>query len=260
MILGLQRPDRGRILLFGNELESNRQDALARIGSLVESPSLYLHLTGRENLEVHRRLLNLPVRAIHEALDAVGLNGAADRIVRGYSFGMKQRLGLAQALLGNPELLLLDEPTNGLDPAGIHEMRALIRELPERRGVTLFLSSHLLAEVEQTATHFVIISSGQVKFEGTSEELRLRSRPVIVADVDEPERAAKVLRQRNIFVTAEPRKIVISADTEVAPAEINAILVRADIAVSQLVTRHSTLEDMFLDLTANRETAEVVAT
>src|SRR5215813_11845892 len=129
MILGLQRPDRGSISLFGQQLETS---LLGRIGSLVEAPSLYLHLTGRENLEVHRRLLDIPKPSISRALEVVGLIDAADRVVRGYSSGMKQRLGLAQALLGDPELLVLDEPTNGLDPAGIHEVRALIRDLPQR--------------------------------------------------------------------------------------------------------------------------------
>ena len=251
MMLGLQRPDRGRILLFGRALDVG---ALARIGSLVEAPSHYLHLTGRENLEVHRRLLDAPVHAIAEALDTVGLGGAADRVVRGYSSGMKQRLGLAQALLGNPVLLLLDEPTNGLDPAGIHEVRSLIRELPERRGVTLFLSSHLLSEVEQVATHFAIISSGEAKFEGTAEELRLRNRPAIVAEVDDPDRAGRVLQQFDVEVTVEAGGIVVTPGAYSA-AEINALLVRAGIAVSRLVTRHSTLEDAFLDLTTERAEA-----
>jgi lantibiotic transport system ATP-binding protein len=259
MILGLQRPDRGRILLFGKPLEADRLSALARIGSLVESPSLYPHLTGRENLEVHRRLLDAPVHAIAEALDTVGLTGAANRVVRGYSSGMKQRLGLALALLGNPEMLILDEPTNGLDPAGIHEVRTLMRELPERCGVTLFLSSHLLAEVEQVATHLAIISSGRAKFEGTAEELRLKNQPAIVAEVDEPARASRVLHQMDIPVTLEPGKIVVSPQGKFAPAEINALLVRAGIAVSRLTVRHSTLEEAFLDLTSGnaeqRETA-----
>jgi ABC-2 type transport system ATP-binding protein len=163
MILGLQRPDRGAIRLFGNPADSCGTAVLARIGSLVESPSLYLHLTGRENLEVHRRLLGAPKSAIpksiiDEALEIVGMIPAADRVVREYSSGMKQRLGIAQALLGRPELLVLDEPTNGLDPAGIHEIRGLIRTLPERCGVTIFVSSHLLSEVEQVATHFAILS------------------------------------------------------------------------------------------------------
>jgi lantibiotic transport system ATP-binding protein len=146
-------------------------------------------------------------------------------------------------------LLLLDEPTNGLDPAGIHEVRTLIRDLPGRSGVTVFLSSHLLTEVEQVATHFAIISSGQAKFEGTAEELRLRNQPAIVAEVDEPERARRILQQLDIEVTVEQGRIVVSGD--VPPASMNALLVRSGIAVSQLTTRHSTLEDTFLHLTAD---------
>jgi ABC-2 type transport system ATP-binding protein len=250
LILGLQRPDRGRILLFGRPLESDRLKILARIGSLVEAPSLYLHLTGRENLEVHRRLLDAPVRSIGDALDTVGLTGAADRVVRGYSSGMKQRLGIAQALLGKPELLLLDEPTNGLDPAGIHEVRMLIRELPERQGVTLFLSSHLLSEVEQVATHFAIISSGKAKFEGTAEELRLRNLPMIVIGTDDPERAGLILRQLEIPFTREQGLVLVPPRAGFSAAEINAMFVREGIAVSQLSTRHLTLEDAFLELTS----------
>lgn len=136
LILGLQRADRGDVYLFGRSAASERLSVLRRAGSLVESPSLYHHLTGRENLEIHRRLLNLQKRAIDEVLATVDLTSVSDRLVRSYSSGMKQRLGLAQALLGNPELLILDEPTNGLDPAGIHEIRDLVRSLPERRGHT----------------------------------------------------------------------------------------------------------------------------
>lgn len=166
MLLGLQRPNRGAISLFGRPLAGDRIASLGRIGSLVESPSLYTHLTGRENLEVHRRLLGLPKGCIEEAMDSVELIAVGDRLVRNYSSGMKQRLGLAQALLGKPELLLLDEPTNELDPAGIREVRMLVRDLPQRCGVTVFLSSHLLSEVEQIATHLAIIAEGRLMFEG----------------------------------------------------------------------------------------------
>ena len=229
MILGLQRPDRGRVYLFGKPLESDRMGALARTGSMVESPSLYLHLTGRENLEIHRRLLDVPKRAIADALATVGLSGAADRIVRGYSSGMKQRLGLAQALLGDPELLVLDEPTNGLDPAGIHEIRNLIQELPQRRGVTIFLSSHLLAEVEQVATHLAILSAGEAKFEGTVMDLRRSSQASIFAVVDDPAKAAALLRQRGIDVAVDGSRLIIEGNDA---AEVNTLLVGAGIAVS----------------------------
>src|SRR5947207_5419780 len=135
MVLGLQRPNRGTISLFGRPLAAERIALLRRIGSLVESPSLYPHLTGRENLEVHRRLLGLSKRSIDEVLETVDLISVADRLVRKYSSGMKQRLGLAQALLGNPELLLLDDPTNGRDPARILYIGALVPNLRKRRNV-----------------------------------------------------------------------------------------------------------------------------
>ena len=249
MVLGLQRPNRGTISLFGRPLETERVALLKRIGSLVESPSLYLHLTGRENLEVHRRLLGLRKSAIDEALGSVDLIPVAGRLVRNYSSGMKQRLGLAQALLGNPELLLLDEPTNGLDPAGIQEVRTLVRDLPRRRGVTVFLSSHLLAEVEQVATHLAIISQGQLKFEGTREELRMRSQQTIVVEVDQPERAHSLLHGIGRTATRAGDRILIAPDGKCGPAQINAMLVQAGVAVSELVTQRLTLEDFFLELT-----------
>jgi len=249
MVLGLQRPNRGGISLFGRPLAAERMASLRRIGSLVESPSLYLHLTGRENLEVHRRLMGLARRAIDEALETVDLLPVAGRLVRNYSSGMKQRLGLAQALLGNPDLLLLDEPTNGLDPAGIHEVRTLVRGLPGRRGVTVFLSSHLLAEVEQVATHLAIVAQGRLKFEGTRAALQTRSRPMVVIEVDQPERAQALLTQAGRAVTREGRRLTIAPDGACQAAGINAMLVAAGIAVSQLVTQHPTLEDFFLELT-----------
>ncbi|MGC4053051.1 MAG: ABC transporter ATP-binding protein [Paludibaculum sp.] len=254
MILGLQRPDRGRILLFGQPLEPHRTALLARIGSLVEAPSLYGHLTGRENLEVHRRLLNGPRQAIDRVLSTVDLAPAADRAVRGYSSGMKQRLGLAQALLGDPELLLLDEPTNGLDPAGIQEVRTLIQHLPKRSGVTVFVSSHLLAEVEQVATHFAILSAGQSRFEGTAEDLRLRSKPWLEAEVDDRERALAVLARASIDVLpADARQLRIRPGIH-EPAVINAMLVQSGIAVSHLAMKYPTLEEAFLELTSAAQT------
>jgi lantibiotic transport system ATP-binding protein len=249
MMLGLQRADRGAVFLFGRPFAEERIAALRRIGSMVESPSLYPHLTGRENLEVHRRLLSLSRAAIDEALETVDLLSVGDRLVRNYSSGMKQRLALAQALLGTPELLLLDEPTNGLDPAGIHEVRTLVRDLPKRRGMTVFLSSHLLAEVEQVATHFAIISQGQLKFEGTPEELRARSRQRIVVEVDQPERAQARLAGVGRKVTCEGDLLLIEPEDEFGPARINAILVQAGVAVSSLAMQRSTLEDAFLELT-----------
>jgi ABC-2 type transport system ATP-binding protein len=146
MLLGLIRPDAGEVRLFEQSLASGRREALRRLGALVEAPSIYPHLTGRENLEITRRLLRVSRQRVAHALAIVGLEDAADRRAGEYSQGMRQRLGLALALLGEVELLILDEPTNGLDPAGIREIRDLMRQLAAKYGMTVFLSSHLLDE------------------------------------------------------------------------------------------------------------------
>ena len=165
MLLGLIRPTAGTVRLFGENFHRHRMSVLRRVGSLVESPSYYGHLTGAENLEVVRRLLGAPKKRIAEALEIVRLTEAADRPVKGYSLGMKQRLGIAIALLGHPELLILDEPTNGLDPAGIQEMRRLIKDMPRKYGMTVLVSSHLLSEIDQIATQVGIIHEGRLIFQ-----------------------------------------------------------------------------------------------
>lgn len=262
LVLGLQRPDRGEVHLFGRPLRRERLALLRRVGSLVESPSLYLHLTGRENLEVHRRLLNLPKREVDEALATVGLTAAADRVVRSYSSGMKQRLGLAEALLGNPELLILDEPTNGLDPAGIHEVRELIRGLPMRRGVTVFLSSHLLSEIEQVATHLAIVSHGELKFQGAREDLHALSRAKIRVEVSDTERALALLSGFGLRAAAHGSRIEIDPTPKaelpaIDAAGINAMLVGEGIRVSHVSLERRSLEELFLDLTRTRDAEEV---
>lgn len=257
MILGLQRPDRGTVHVFGKRLDAERAATLRRIGSLVESPSLYPHLTGRENLEVHRRLMNGSKAGIDDALHIVGLGGAANRIVRGYSSGMKQRLGIAQALLGNPELLVLDEPTNGLDPAGIHEIRTLIRKLAGGEGRTIFVSSHLLKEVEQVATHVGIVCEGQLRFEGTIESLRARTAPTVMLTVDDAGRACEILKRAGVEVSREaPGNLKIS-DSDYSAAEINSMLVYGGVAVSHLAIGYPTLEEAFMELTIGDRNVEV---
>ncbi len=251
MLLGLQRPDQGAISLFGHPLEGHRTALLKRIGSMVESPSLYPHLTGRENLEVHRRYLGVPKKAIENVLATVDLTSVGGRLVRHYSSGMKQRLGLAQALLGNPELLVLDEPTNGLDPAGIHEVRTLVRSLPKRYGITVFLSSHLLSEVEQTATNLAIMSQGRLMFEGTREQLRQRSKQQILVEVDQPERAYDLLSRVCSVVSCEGNCLRIARDSDYGSAQINSLLVKEGVAVTHLTSQHPTLEDFFLELTGS---------
>src|SRR5688572_8624735 len=194
MLLGLIRPNAGYVRLFGvRAVSSNRSSLMRRVGALVESPSLYPHLTGRENLEVTRRLLGSPRKLIDVALETVRMTRDAGRRVREYSLGMRQRLGLALALLNRPQLLILDEPTNGLDPAGIHEMRDLIRRLPEEFGVTVFLSSHLLSEVEQIAGHIGIIHESRLLFQGTLRDLQEKQQMELAVGVTQPEEAMNCL-------------------------------------------------------------------
>ena len=170
LILGLLKKQQGDIDVFGLRWETNRIDILRRIGSLIESPSLYSQLSARENLKVLQRVYRCPYVRIEEVLEQVGLADTAAKKIRKFSLGMKQRLAIAIALLNNPDLLILDEPTNGLDPEGIIEMRELFREL-HRRGVTILLSSHLLGEMEKLITYTGIIHKGQLLFQGSMEQL-----------------------------------------------------------------------------------------
>lgn len=167
MLLGLVHPTKGEINLFGKRLTSkNRIEILREAGSLIESPSYYGHLTATENLEIYATLLDVPKSNIEEVLKMVRLDRQGNKKVSAYSLGMKQRLGLASALLSFPKLLILDEPTNGLDPAGIQEMRELIRSLPERYGMTVIVSSHLLWEIDQLAEDVGIIANGKMMYQG----------------------------------------------------------------------------------------------
>ena len=172
MLLGLTPPSGGTFAIDGLHFPQDRISILKRIGSFIESPSYYANLTGEENLEIIRRILNLPASAVSDALELVGLSEFKDRLARKYSLGMKQRLGLAGALLGRPPILILDEPTNGLDPAGIHEIRQLIRSLPQRYDCTVLISSHMLSEIELIAVDIGILNHGRLLFEGRLDALR----------------------------------------------------------------------------------------
>ncbi len=172
MFLGLTRPTDGTFTIDGKTYPENRVQILKEVGSFIEAPSFYGNLSGEENLEIIRKILGLPKASVSEALETVGLTQYKKRLAKKYSLGMKQRLGLAGAFIGKPPILILDEPTNGLDPAGIHEIRTLIRSLPERWGCTVLVSSHLLSEVELMADTIGILNHGHLLFEGTPEQLK----------------------------------------------------------------------------------------
>ena len=172
MLLGLTAPTEGSFSIDGKHFPEDRMDILKEIGSFIEAPSFYANLTGRENLDVIRRILGLPKESVEDALQLVGLAEFGDRLAKKYSLGMKQRLGLAGALLGRPPVLILDEPTNGLDPSGIHEIRELVKSLPGLYDCTILISSHMLSEIELMADDIGILNHGRLLFEGSLDELR----------------------------------------------------------------------------------------
>lgn len=172
MLLGLTRPTKGSFVIDGKRYPESRIEILKEIGSFIETPAFYGNLTGKENLDIVRSILGLPVSAIDEAMELTGMTQYKDRPARKYSLGMKQRLGLASALIGKPPILILDEPTNGLDPVGIHEIRMLVRQLPQKFNCTVLVSSHLLSEIELMADNIGILNHGRLLFEGRLDELR----------------------------------------------------------------------------------------
>ena len=253
LLLGLLKPTTGSCEVLGRP--AGDLHALARIGAMVESPSLYPHLTGRENLEITRLIRGCPRNEIDEVLALVGLREAADRPAGGYSLGMKQRLGLALALLHKPDLLILDEPTNGLDPAGIREMRELIRDLPRHLGVTVFLSSHLLAEVEQVANHVVILAKGRMCFQGSPAQLRARSGSRLEVICGDPQRAVACLADLGLAGEREGEVVLCDGDRTLA-SRVAETLVGAGIQLFGLRVREAALEDLFLSLTEEAQSTE----
>ncbi len=246
MLMGLIKPSKGEIRLFGQSLVTHRAQLLARVGALVETPSAYTHLTGYENLELTRRLIAVPKNRINAVLSQVGLQDAANRVVREYSLGMKGRLAIAAALLGEPELLILDEPTNGLDPSGIREIRDFLRSLP-KQGVTVMVSSHILSEIEQVASTIGIISNGAMQFEGALATLRARFQNRLRIEVNNTKQAMQILEH---FSPAQIEPNILELNAEKPQiASINQLLVEAKIEVSHLELTRLSLEQIFLEIT-----------
>ncbi|MEH7456404.1 ATP-binding cassette domain-containing protein [Bacillus sp. JJ1127] len=249
MLLGLIKPSEGTIKILGESLSKHRSSILQRTGSLIEAPSYYGHLTGLENMKVMQRLRNVPDKNVHEVLRIVRLENQKNKKAEQYSLGMKQRLGIAMALLAFPKLLILDEPTNGLDPAGIGEIRELIKSLPARYGITILLSSHLLSEIEQIATSVGIISEGNLLFQGSMASLRKKSRNAILIKTGDNAKANQLLRTKGYTLAQSGSRLEFDnlQDTEVA--EMNRILVEHKIPVTRIEEQQRSLEDIFLELT-----------
>ena len=253
MILGLTRPTDGKVMVFGKDFEENRNLILSQTGSLIESPSYYGHLTGLENMRVIQRIRDVPDKNVSEALKIVRLENQKDKKVAQYSLGMKQRLGIAMALLSFPKLLILDEPTNGLDPAGIGEIRELIKSLPQRYGITVLISSHLLSEIEQIATSVGIINDGMMMFQGSMDALKNKSRPTIEIKTGHNTLAQELLLTKGFSPLHMDDSLMFESLTDEQIAQINRSLVAADIDVLRIEEHKKNLESIFLDITGKEQ-------
>jgi len=252
LLLGLLKKQEGDITLFGRPFQSHRLEILRRLGSLIEQPSLYLHLTGKENLEVFRLTYRCSKNRIAEVLEIVGLQQAAGKKVKNYSLGMKQRLAIAIALLHDPEILILDEPTNGLDPNGIIETRELIKQLNREFGKTILVSSHLLAEVEKMATHVGIIHKGKLLFQGSLQQLQqLKSKQsTIELEVNDTTKAQQVLQSHVAIKHINGTRLVVDFESREQSASLNKLLVQHGVDVYQLAVTQNDLENLFVQITA----------
>jgi ABC-2 type transport system ATP-binding protein len=270
MLLGLTRASAGSMSVLGHPVPSERSLALARVGAIVEEPRFHPQLTGRENLRIVAAVRGPQTHErIAPALGRVGLADRADEKVKKYSLGMRQRLGVARCLLADPLLLILDEPTNGLDPGGIQEFREMIRAMVEQEGRTVFISSHLLDEVEKICDHAAIVDRGKIITQGAIAELAEGStQHELIVGVDDPERALMVLegceQARQAQRSDEGLRVVLSEASDMPAAEraaaVNTALVGAGLAVSRLEPVRQSLEQRFLEVTSrlSDSTAEEV--
>ena len=250
LVLGLLRKQRGTISIFGRPLDTHRIEILRRLGSLIESPSIYDHLTARENLRILQLAHGCAKRRIDDVLEIVGLAHTGRKRARQFSLGMRQRLAIAGALLHEPELIILDEPTNGLDPNGIIEIRNLLVDLNRRLGCTVLVSSHLLSEVERLATHVGVLACGELVFQGTIEELRRRRQQVLSIRVStsDNEKAARTIAAEGVDVRLEDGELVLPALPEERIAALNRGLVAREVDVYEIRSVRKDLETIFLNL------------
>jgi len=255
LLLGLLKKQEGEVFLFGNSFNKNRLKNLGNIGALIESPSLYEHLNAKENLQVAGRYRrNIPKERIDEVLEIVKLSHTKKKKVKAFSLGMKQRLGLAISLLNKPELLILDEPTNGLDPKGIIEMRTLIKELNEQYGTTIFISSHLLSEIEKTCSHVGIIRDGKMLFQDTVKALKGSQSGKLVVEIenDNIPLAQKTLEGLDITVDiVEEQLMSLTVNKKSDIPELIDTLRNKEVSIYQVRIKDN-LEELFLTLTENQ--------
>jgi ABC-2 type transport system ATP-binding protein len=250
MLVGLIRPTEGSVTICGHDIRREFEMAMRCIGCIVENPDLYRFMTGRENLQHFARMLGVNGGEIERVASLVSLAHRLDQRVGTYSLGMRQRLGIAQALLGSPKVLILDEPANGLDPAGIREIRELLRQLAHERQMSIFVSSHLLAEVELMCDRVAIIHHGRILKEGNVHELISAHREMELR-VDDVARAMAIARQRGLSAHAEDDRVWVAMEESDAPPLI-AALTAANVSVYHAQKRVQSLEQMFLEATGGQ--------
>lgn len=249
MLLGLMKPSSGRIKVFGKRLNTHKLEILRQVGSLVENPSYYPHLTAYENLNVIRQIVGVPQIRVTEVLELVRLTEAAHRKVKGFSLGMRQRLGIASALLHQPKLLILDEPTNGLDPSGIIEIRELIKSLPQKYGMTVLISSHLLSEIDQIATSVGVVSHGKLIYQDSINNMRKLANSSIHIQCNDPEQGAMALQRLELAVELGANKLVLHQCSDRAVADAVKLLVHQGMDIYRVEEHKQSLEQIFLDMT-----------
>lgn len=250
LILGLLKKQHGEILVFGKPFENNRVETLRHIGSMIESPSIYGQLTAVENLRVLQKVYQCPKQRIQEVLELVGLAKTGRKKANQFSLGMKQRLSIAMTLLHNPSLLILDEPTNGLDPNGILEIRELLQDLNRKHGITILISSHLLAEIEKLVTHIGIINQGNLLFQGTLEELisKRQQNSYMIFETNDDAKSSQIIDGFGLTSRLEPGKISTPILEKETVAAINRKLVQNNIEVYQISRVENDLEKIFFDV------------
>ena len=250
LITGLIHKSGGEIELLGASGENELNKARTKVGSLIETPSFYTNMTARENLEVSRLVRNIPgKKCIDEVLELVGLKDVEKKKVKNFSLGMRQRLGIANALMGNPKLLILDEPINGLDPMGIVEIRELLKKINKEKDMTILISSHILSELSELATTYGIISNGKLIEEITAEELAEKCRQYIDLKVDDTSRAVTLLERElgiSDYEVLEDKKIKVFSNLENV-GEVNSILSKSGVIVQSISIKGENLEEYFMN-------------
>jgi ABC-2 type transport system ATP-binding protein len=248
LILGLIRKQQGMVKVLGKDFSQNRIDILNKVGSLIESPSVYAHLSATDNLKVFQNVYKVPQSRIAAVLDIVGLGSTGNKKAGQFSLGMKQRLAIAIALLHNPSLLILDEPTNGLDPNGIVEIREILRRLNQDQGITILISSHLLSEIDKVATHIGLIHRGALLFEGTMRELKAKraNNAAVIYKTSHTDKVAEIFTSRGISFEKNDGSLKVAFRQKEVTAQLTRMLVQEGIDVYEVMVESQDLETIFM--------------